>query len=97
MDTDNVRSLNSSKDVYESSGAIHAPTRVRAKRNRKQTTVGFHALPAYLKDNEFIRGYYRRVLPVKDSFKSLFGLHNETGNIYTHLFGALNKLRKLLS
>ncbi|GAX73700.1 hypothetical protein CEUSTIGMA_g1152.t1 [Chlamydomonas eustigma] len=87
MAPENDQPFNTTKDVLESSGAIHAPTRVRAKRNRKQTTVGFHALPAYLKDNEFIRGYYRRVLPVNESFKSLFGLHNETGNIYTHLLG----------
>eukprot|EP00955_Chlamydomonas_euryale_P020805 220345-Chlamydomonas_euryale.AAC.5 len=38
-------------------------------------------------DNEFIQRHYRRTLPVRDSIKSLFGLHNETGNIYTHLIG----------
>lgn len=38
-------------------------------------------------DNEYIQRYYRRTLPVADSIKSLFGLHNETGNIYTHLLG----------
>lgn len=38
-------------------------------------------------DNEYIKGYYRHSMPVRDSIKSLFGLHNETGNIYTHLLG----------
>ena len=33
-------------------------------------------------------GSYRRVVPIRDSIRSLFGLHNETGNIYTHLLGA---------
>ncbi len=80
-------------DTAESSGATNAPTRVRSMRNHAKgastarSTVPFKSLPAYLKDNEFIEGYYRRVLPVRDSFKSLFGIHNETGNIYTHLLG----------
>ncbi|KAG1675582.1 hypothetical protein FOA52_014170 [Chlamydomonas sp. UWO 241] len=40
-------------------------------------------------DNEYIHRHYRRTLPVRDSICSLFGLHNETGNIYTHLLGFL--------
>lgn len=32
-------------------------------------------------------GSYRRSLPMRESIRSLFGIHNETGNIYSHLLG----------
>ncbi|XP_073156584.1 heptahelical transmembrane protein 3-like [Henckelia pumila] len=49
----------------------------------------FEALPEYLKDNEFIRDYYRCEWPLKDVLLSVFSLHNETLNIWTHLVGFL--------
>lgn len=48
----------------------------------------FHALPEYLKDNEYILHWHRPTLPWRESAKSLFFLHSETGNIWTHLLGA---------
>ncbi|XP_073034518.1 heptahelical transmembrane protein 3-like isoform X1 [Primulina eburnea] len=47
----------------------------------------YEALPDYLKDNEFIRDYYRCEWPLKDVLLSVFSLHNETLNIWTHLVG----------
>ncbi len=44
-------------------------------------------MPDYLRDNEFIVGSYRPQQSPWNSVKSLFGLHNETGNIWTHLLG----------
>ncbi len=52
--------------------------------------LSFSALPDWLKDNEFIHGSYRPpTLSVRGCFKSVFHLHNETWNIWTHLVGFL--------
>ncbi|XP_022864582.1 heptahelical transmembrane protein 2-like [Olea europaea var. sylvestris] len=47
----------------------------------------YEDLPEYLKDNEFIRDYYRCEWPLKHIVLSLFSLHNETLNVWTHLLG----------
>ncbi|KAI3446706.1 hypothetical protein Pfo_003371 [Paulownia fortunei] len=49
--------------------------------------VKYEELPEYLKDNEFITDYYRCEWPLKNVFLSVFSLHNETLNIWTHLVG----------
>lgn len=43
----------------------------------------FHALPEYLRDNEFIHRHYRVHWPLKESALSIFSIHNETLNIWT--------------
>ena len=52
------------------------------------STVPYHKLPHYLRDNEFLKRYHR---PVMNSFrgctKSMFRMHTETWNIWTHLLG----------
>uniref|UniRef100_A0A1D1ZIW4 Adiponectin receptor protein 2 n=1 Tax=Anthurium amnicola TaxID=1678845 RepID=A0A1D1ZIW4_9ARAE len=53
----------------------------------KYQLVEYHSLPGYLKDNEFILGYYRSEWPLKQIFLSMFTLHNETLNVWTHLIG----------
>ncbi|KAJ3195227.1 hypothetical protein HDU67_004431, partial [Dinochytrium kinnereticum] len=41
-------------------------------------------------DNIYIKTGYRRIqYTYRGCYRSLFYLHNETGNVYTHLFGAL--------
>ncbi|CAI9761032.1 unnamed protein product [Fraxinus pennsylvanica] len=47
----------------------------------------YEELPEYLKDNEFITDYYRCEWPLKHVVLSLFSLHNETLNVWTHLLG----------
>lgn len=49
----------------------------------------YHACPEYLKDNEFILSYYRANFSFSQALSSLFKLHNETLNIWTHLLGFL--------
>eukprot|EP00897_Mesotaenium_endlicherianum_P007088 jgi/Mesen1/6407/ME000329S05568 len=49
--------------------------------------VEWTSLPEYLKDNEYIVGHYRADLPLKQTLLSMFTIHNETGNIWTHLIG----------
>ncbi len=46
--------------------------------------------PAYLRDNEFILRGYRIGFNTKTKIiKSLFMLHNESVNVWSHLFGML--------
>lgn len=49
----------------------------------------YHACPEYMKDNEFILSYYRVDFSLQQALSSLFKLHNETLNIWTHLLGFL--------
>ncbi|KAL5729657.1 Adiponectin receptor protein 1 [Ranunculus cassubicifolius] len=49
--------------------------------------VSYQELPNYMKDNEYIRDYYRANWPLKVAFFSLFRWHNETLNVWTHLIG----------
>ncbi|KAM0906707.1 hypothetical protein ACQ4PT_016617 [Festuca glaucescens] len=53
----------------------------------KHELVGYEALPEFLKHNEFVLDYYRSEWPIKQALLSVFALHNETINIWTHLLG----------
>lgn len=47
-------------------------------------------LPDWLKDNDFLHYHHRPPLPsFRTCFKSIFRIHTETGNIWTHLLGCL--------
>lgn len=85
----------------EHDAAVLASTNAPLRRRRKERPNGkagtmkkipsnLHAyqdLPDYLQDNEFIFTGYRYNLPVKDTIRSLFDIHNETGNVWSHLLG----------
>ncbi len=43
-----------------------------------------------VKDNNYIQKWYRREMTLGESLWSVFGLHNETANIYSHLAGTSN-------
>lgn len=45
--------------------------------------VTFEDLPDYMKDNEYIRNYYRANWPLKQALFSVFRWHNETLNVWT--------------
>lgn len=53
----------------------------------KYQLVEYHSLPGYLKDNEYILGHYRAEWPLKQALLSVFTIHNETLNVWTHLIG----------
>ncbi|KAJ4965658.1 hypothetical protein NE237_017507 [Protea cynaroides] len=59
----------------------------RLWKKMKYQLVEYHSLPAYLRDNEFILGHYRSEWPLKQIFLSIFTIHNETLNVWTHLIG----------
>ena len=47
-----------------------------------------HAVPNWLRDNDFLLKGHRPPLPsAKACFKSIFRIHTETGNIWTHFIG----------
>lgn len=57
----------------------------------------FRNLPRWLQDNDFLHAGHRPPLPsFKVCFKSIFRIHTETGNIWTHLIGKLKQLFILL-
>ena len=48
----------------------------------------FGGLPDWMKDNEYLTvGHRPELNSFKECFKSIFGIHSETGNIWTHLIG----------
>jgi len=52
--------------------------------------VSFFQLQEWQKDNEFLLHWHRPAMPsFKACFNSIFRLHTETGNIWTHLIGVL--------
>ncbi|XP_065874133.1 heptahelical transmembrane protein 4-like isoform X1 [Euphorbia lathyris] len=53
----------------------------------KYQLVEYHSLPAYLRDNDYVVGYYRSEWPLKQALLSIFSIHNETLNVWTHLIG----------
>jgi len=49
----------------------------------KYQLLEYHALPPFLRDNEYILGYYRSEWPLKQVLLSIFTIHNETLNVWT--------------
>jgi len=69
----------------------HAEDLVRRILSRMTWKVcHFHSLPRWLQDNDFIWQGYRPPLPsFWDCIKSIFSIHTETGNIWTHMLGCI--------
>ena len=58
------------------------------RRTRHFQHLSFGGLPDWMKDNEFLTvGHRPELHSYKECFKSIFGMHSETGNIWTHLIG----------
>ncbi|KAH9634734.1 hypothetical protein HF086_017517 [Spodoptera exigua] len=47
----------------------------------------YEQAPEYIKHNQYIRDGYRKLLPTKLCWESIFWWTNETMNIWTHIFG----------
>jgi len=55
---------------------------------REWKAESFDKLPAWMRDNEFLQfGHRPELNSYRECFKSVFRLHTETGNIWTHLVG----------
>ena len=71
-------------------GRKNRPSTTSAKQQKKrirQAYARYIHLPKEMQDNEYITTGYRVEMGFLDSIKSMFGIHNETGNIWTHLIG----------
>ena len=55
----------------------------------KAPLYSYEQLPTYLQDNEYIRSGYRAYYTWNETWASIFRIHNETGNIWTHLLGVV--------
>jgi adiponectin receptor len=54
------------------------------------TVQNFEMLPEWLQDNEYLISGHRPPMPsFAECFKSIWSLHTETGNIWTHLIGCI--------
>jgi hypothetical protein len=86
------RTGTSSDRIHQAAVSASANVPHRSKRHAKQQLThaleSFENLPEYLRDNEFIHGFYRKEQSLVSSLRTLFKLHNETGNVWTHFIGA---------
>lgn len=55
----------------------------------EQPLYAIDQVPYYLRDNPHVLRYYRAYYTTKQCVRSLFRLHNETFNVWTHLLGGL--------
>ncbi|KAG9140918.1 hypothetical protein Leryth_010440 [Lithospermum erythrorhizon] len=82
-----VKSVCESEDNNRTSSSQKDGKRQRLWKKVKYQLVEYHSLPSYLKDNEYIIGHYRSEWPFKQILLSIFTIHNETLNVWTHLIG----------
>ncbi|EQC30711.1 hypothetical protein SDRG_11470 [Saprolegnia diclina VS20] len=68
-------------------------TPTHAANEKRKRLDAYHTLEdegfSYLGDNSYIHHGYRLHYSLKESFFSLFELHNETMNVWTHLIGSI--------
>jgi len=79
-------------DAGQKQVAIEAAISTPARKRRTQSSsapflTSFDFAPEHVKDNAYILRGYRAGHNFKTSITSVFRLHNETGNIWTHLAG----------
>lgn len=85
---------NENEVVLQARNAAVASAAVPKRRRRpvvqreiRAFLTSFDQAPKHLRDNPFIRRGYRVGHSAKDAIISAFKLHNESGNIWTHLIG----------
>lgn len=68
--------------------ARHACEKCEEMARHAWTLVHHHHLPKWLHDNEFLtKGHRPQLYSFSTCFRSIFRVHTETGNIWTHLLG----------
>ncbi|KAI9187920.1 hypothetical protein H9P43_002311 [Blastocladiella emersonii ATCC 22665] len=66
-----------------------SPTWISAWWTAKLPVYEFSQVPGYLQDNKYILTGYRSGYTHAQAWRSIVYIHNETGNIWTHLVGLL--------
>ena len=67
---------------------IVSPGVIELVHHNKHHLLSHSELPDWLRGNEFLSHFHRPPMPCfRSCFKSIFKLHSETGNIWTHLIG----------
>lgn len=67
---------------------IVSPGVIELVHYNKHHLLSHSELPDWLRGNEFLSHFHRPPMPCfRSCFKSIFKLHSETGNIWTHLIG----------
>ena len=78
--------------IPETKGEVQRPTPFQRVRRMSLLKV-WDTIEPWQRDNEFIHGSYRRSSGgYRESYASLFYIHNQTVNIYTHLLAAIGFL-----
>lgn len=73
---------------FAHSAAEHAEEFVRKVWEASWSVCHFQHLPRWLQDNDYLHAGHRPPLPSFSAcFRSIFRIHSETGNIWTHLLG----------
>ncbi|VDO64511.1 unnamed protein product [Heligmosomoides polygyrus] len=82
--------INEEEVVVPGESGKGARTIVKRFWEARWKATNFEYLPEWLQDNEYLRTGHRPPLPSFSScFKSIFALHTETGNIWTHMYGCV--------
>ncbi|VDN04706.1 unnamed protein product [Thelazia callipaeda] len=91
-DADLSVKINEEELVLPSEETAKRSARIAIRRiwEARWKVTNFELLPEWLQDNEYLRTGHRPPLPSFGScFKSIFSLHTETGNIWTHMYGCM--------
>lgn len=83
-----TREMNEMKDLFTTNTKKREnQKKKKGLRTKRHELVSYEELPEYMKDNEYILNYYRAEWTLKEALFSVFQLHNETLNVWTHLIG----------
>ena len=87
LKTVNVNNHNMEDTMY-SDGDVGSQREVQFQPHSKWRLLSHLDLPEWLRGNPFLSHYHRPPMPSFGfCFKSIFKIHTETGNIWTHLIG----------
>lgn len=74
----------------EGVGLVGAEPEEEVEKPKHWQHISFRDLPHWMQDNEFLKNNHRPELrSFGECFRSILGLHTETGNIWSHLLGCL--------
>lgn len=75
--------------ALDSTQEVESSKAVPRKRRPSILLMTYENIPSFMRDNPFILGGYRARFSWSQCLKSMFRLHNETLNVWTHFIGAL--------